>query len=315
MIRYEWCTSLSADDTAALRSLLNRAASYDAEPEYNTIDADALAADLADPASGVRHLVVWLTPRPVALDAPLEPERVAGVIRLVPSGGGWADGTIVIDPDLRSLGIVTLLLEQEGVDVGADGWLGSGFVGIRSWARGNHPASGRIADRNLLPRTKRVWKLVRPTDEYEDGDAERVVVLASDDQPALSGFLATLGASAAETARVARGSGQSAQRRTLAVRSSASGLSAVADLDLTPVHVDEFGRCATIDYLGVDPALDGEAKRKVLSQVLIGAGAYAREAGLDGVVGYVESTDDALVAAARRTGFQHDRTDVLYEIR
>ena len=38
MIKYEWRTSLSPDESAELSDLLGRAAEYDAEPEYNRID-------------------------------------------------------------------------------------------------------------------------------------------------------------------------------------------------------------------------------------------------------------------------------------
>lgn len=299
MIRYEWRTQLDVDDAAHLRDLLVRAAAYDAEPEYNGIDPDEVERDMAADA-GVRHLVIWLDPGQSTLDGKDEPERVAGIIRFVPSGGGWADATIVIDPELRSIGIVTLLLEREGADAAsAGGWLGSGFAGIRSWARGNHPASGRIGDRNLLPRTERVWKLVRPSAEGAEGDADRVVDLTAADAGELTGFSREFGAS---------------DHHLVAVRDGSTAVG-VVELDLTPVYVDEFGRCATVVAIETATDLDDEQRRAVLPDLLRGAGARAAAAGLDGLIAYAPSTDDALVAAARRTGFQHDRTDVLYEIR
>ena len=40
---------------------------------------------------------------------------------------------------------MTLLLEQVGVDTTApDGWTGTGAHTVTAWARGNHPAAGRI---------------------------------------------------------------------------------------------------------------------------------------------------------------------------
>lgn len=313
MIRYEWRTTLDDIDAHQLRDLLTRAAAYDAEPEYNTIDPDDVVRDMA--ADGARHLIIWMLPRPVTLGGPDEPERLAGIIRLVPRGHGAADGTIVIDPDLRSIGIVTLLMEREGVDAdGPDGWLGSGFSSIRAWARGNHPASGRVGDRNLLPRTRRVWKLVRPSVECEPGDSARVSALTENDAAASTRLLESVGASGVEAERFAGGFAQNVGRHALGVRSGA-GLAGLVDLDLTAVFVEDFGKCATVAYVGADPTLDDAATRKVLSDLLIGAGAHADAAGLDGVIAYAESTDDALVAVSRRTGFQHDRTDVLYEIR
>ncbi|MBM7367400.1 hypothetical protein [Gordonia hydrophobica] len=318
MIHYEWRSQLDEHDAAQLRDLLVRAAAYDAEPEYNAIDPDEVVRDMAAAArsdgAGVRHLVIWLDPRPVTLGGDDEPERVAGVIRLVPRSDGWADGTIVIDPDLRSIGIVTLLLEREGVDVHAEGgWLGSEFVGIRSWARGNHPASGRIGDRNLLPRTQRVWKLVRPRAETAAGDDARARELSAADADAVAELLGRTGASDRERERCAAGL-TGGDRRVLGVHGDGA-LVGLIDLDLTPTHVDEFGRCAGTDYLAVAPECSGDRRREALSDLLIAAAARATAAGLDGLIAYAPSTDDGLVAVSRRTGFQHDRTDVLYEIR
>ncbi|MCF8571307.1 N-acetyltransferase [Gordonia sp. HY002] len=312
MIRYEWCSELAGQDAQQLRDLLVRAAAYDAEPEYNVIDPDEVAHDMAAD-NGVRHLVVWLAARPVSLDGPDEPERVAGVIRLVPSGDGWADGTIVIDPDLRSIGIVTLLLEREGVEGSAPGgWLGSGFAGVRSWARGNHPASGRISDRNLLPRTRLVWKLVRPSIESSDGDSQRAEELTSADTSAIEGLFADLDVSAGERDRLLAAVG-SAGHHVLGVGDD-SGLVGAARLDLAPVFVDEIGRCGNIDCLATASSLDEARRRNVLTALLPAAGARAAAVGLDGVICYAPSSDDVLVSVSRRTGFQHDRTDVQYEI-
>ncbi|MCF8601972.1 N-acetyltransferase [Gordonia sp. HY442] len=311
MIRYEWCTELGATDAEQLRDLLVRAAAYDAEPEYNTLDPDDVERDMAS-NSGVRHLVVWLAARPVTLDGPDEPERVAGVIRLVPRADGWADGTVVIDPELRSIGIVTLLLEREGVEVStSEGWLGSGFAGVRSWARGNHPASGRIGDRNLLPCTRRVWKLVRPSAECIDGDVERADELTEASE--IDGLLTELGVAERERDRLVDAVTHD-EHRVLGVRDGTT-LVAVADVDCEPVFVDEVGRCANIGYLATAPSVGEAARRGALTALLVAAGAHADAAGLDGVVCYAASTDDALVSVSRRTGFQHDRTDVQYEIR
>ncbi|MCF8610139.1 N-acetyltransferase [Gordonia sp. HY285] len=315
MIRYEWRSELGDADAEQLRDLLVRAATYDAEPEYNTIDADEVLNDLASD-TGVRHLVIWLSARPVTLEGPDEPERVAGVIRLVPRGDGWADGTIVIDPELRSIGVVTLLLEREGVEAsGADGWLGSGFVGIRSWARGNHPASGRIGDRNLLPSTRRVWKLVHPSSECVDGDDRLADELGDADTAAIDALLTDLGVSAGERDRVGESAGGGADRRRVLGIRAEPGLAGLLELDLAPLYVDEFGRCASVTYLGVTGRLGDAQRRDVLAHLLVSAGARAAAAGLDGLIAYAASTDDVLVAVSRRTGFQHDRTDVQYEIR
>jgi len=45
-----------------------------------------------------------------------------------------------------------------------------------------------------------------------------------------------------------------------------------------------------------------------------GAAALAHEAGLTGVLIHVDSDDSEMVNACRLAGFQHDRTDVRYQI-
>lgn len=316
MIRYQFCSALSGDDAAQLAGLLVRAAAYDAEPEYNAIDPDDVERDMGV-GGGVRDLVIWLTDRSAA-GLSDECERVAGLIRLVPTHDGWADGTVVIDPDFRSIGILTLLLEQEGVDPStSDGWLGSGFAGIRGWARGNHPASGRIGDRNLLPRTQRIWKLVRPSDagpcESSAGDTGSAVALTAADADVLRALVPSLNATDTDRAHLDAGVSGASERATFGVRGH-DGLHGVLDLDLAPIHVDEIGRCASVGYIGTAPAL-GDVRRAVLADLIVSAGARAAADGLDGLIIYASSVDDDLVAAARQVGCQHDRTDTLYEIR
>lgn len=160
MIRYEWRTALSGPEADELADLLSRAARYDAEPEYSTIDFSDVADSLGDPAA--HHLLIWMLPHATALSGPDSPERIAGLVRLIRGAAGTAEATGVIDPDLRSIGISTLLLERVGLDTGAGGgWLGTGARVITAWARGNHPAAGRLSDRFLIPRTRRMWKLIR----------------------------------------------------------------------------------------------------------------------------------------------------------
>ncbi|NED68484.1 N-acetyltransferase, partial [Streptomyces sp. SID10244] len=114
MIKYEWRSSLGVDEESELRDVLERAAAYDAEPEYNSIEPDELFAAMRAGDRDNHHLVIWMLPRPTSIGEPPEPERIAGIIRLAPRADGWADGTVVIDPKLRSIGIITLLLEQAG---------------------------------------------------------------------------------------------------------------------------------------------------------------------------------------------------------
>jgi len=308
MIDYAWCTELQEADAQQLSDLLVRAAAYDAEPEYNSLDPAELTAEMADPSAGGRYLVLWLQPRPRALDAPLEPRRVAGLLRFLPAADGWYEGTVIIDPDLRSIGIMTLLMERAGLALDADeGWLGSGIRRVRAWARGNHPASGRIADRNLIPRDRQMWKLIRPVGD----DARPADVHPAGGAGAVADFLDSLPADATRVEEMRRARADAAQSGEYPVLAHSGGgeLDGVLGLDLAPVFSEEFGRCASVRYLMTRPG-----DRAAMRDLITAADAPLREAGLDALILYVESSDDDLVAVCRLAGFQHDRTDVRYEL-
>ena len=49
-------------------------------------------------------------------------------------------------------------------------------------------------------------------------------------------------------------------------------------------------------------------------RLLDGAAAVVHEAGMTGVIIYVDSDDTGMVNVCRLAGFQHDRTDVRYQI-
>ncbi|MDX1875966.1 hypothetical protein SBI67_27935 [Mycolicibacterium sp. 120266] len=295
MIKYEWRAALSDEESAQLADLLQRAADYDAEAEYSTIAfADVEnAMTSADPR--YRHLLVWMLPYATALGAPEHPERIAGLIRLKVDDDGTAEASGVVDPRLRSIGIMTLLFERIGLDTAhPGGWQGTGAHTVTAWARGNHPAVGRISNRFLIPRTRRVWKLIRSTHSAES--ATRAPVL----EPISTADLAELGwASAATTTPGPRH----------ALREGGRVVGAV-DVDLTPVESEEFGRCGTLQALATTPQADADTRKGLLN----GAAALAHQAGLTGLVIYVDADDAAWVNACRLVDFQHDRTDVLLQL-
>lgn len=315
MIRYEWRERITPAEAEELRDVLARAAVYDAEPEYNTVEFDEVERSMAAGDDSVRHLIIWMLPRPKALDEPPEPERVAGIIRLVEGRDGYAEGTAVIDPELRSIGIMTLLIEQVGLDPsGGEGWLGSGLHRIRGWARGNHPASGRVTDRNLIPRTRQMWKLIRPCGAADTGSLASVDPQLS---PAVRRFLAESEDRIAGQARarieqdlnrIESGGGQDSQRPLLALVVG-DDIGGLVGIDTAPVISEEFGKSGTVRYL----AARGDT-RDELRELLVGASPMIREVGLEALIIHVDSNSDDLVAACRLSGFQHDRTDVLYEL-
>jgi mycothiol synthase len=291
MIKHEWRDHLSPDESAELAALLARSAAYDAEPEYSTIDFAEVAATLGQ--CDTRHLLIWMLPHSVALDRPDKGERIAGLLRLVLTTDGAAEATLVIDPELRSIGIVTLLIEQLGVDTRSPtGWAGTGAHTVSAWARGNHPATARISDRFLIPRTHRTWKLIRSTGPLEITTAAPVL------EPVDFDALADM-----DWPKPIAPGGQ-----LLALRESGRVVG-LASLDLEASHSPEFGACGTISCV----AYARQADTGPIRRLLVGAAAAAYDAGL-GVAIYIDSQDAGLVNACRLSGFQHDRTDTRYEL-
>ena len=290
MIKYEWRTELTPAEADELAEMLGRAADFDAEPEYTTIDFADVQCTIG--TATARHLLIWMLPYATAMGEPDRPERIAGLLRLMVSADGTADAAVVIDPQLRSIGIVTLLLERVGLNTDAEGgWLGTGAHTLTTWARGSHPASGRLSNRFLIPRTRRLWKLIRSTiDEHPSAPVlEPIGVGALDDlawAPTISGV---------------------AQAYALREDGRVAG---VVALDPTPVTSEEFGRCATVQWVATAPSVADQTRRQLLS----GAAALAHEEGFTGVICHVDSDDAVMVNACRLSDFQHDRTDVYFQL-
>ncbi|MEZ0355239.1 hypothetical protein [Mycobacterium sp. SA01] len=295
MIKYEWRDTLSDEESIQLADLLRRAADYDAEPGYTTIEFADIADAMARSDPRYRHLLVWMLPYATALRAKDHPERIAGVIRLTVNEDGTAEASAVVDPPLRSIGIMTLLFERIGLDTsGPQGWQGTGAHVVTAWAKGNHPASGRISNRFLIARTRRVWKLIRPTDSVSDANGapvlEPVSTTALAEFPWASALVATTGP-------------------LHALREGGRIIGAVS-MDFTAVESEEFGCCGTVQALAATPQADADSRKRLLN----GAAALTHEAGLTGLVIHVDSDDTAWVNACRLVNFQHDRTDVLLQL-
>jgi mycothiol synthase len=294
MIKYEWRTELDTHESDELAALLQRAAAYDAEPEYTTIAIDDVLDAMARHDRQLRHLLIWMLPYATAIGEPDQPERIAGLLRLRVAPDGTGHAAMVIDPALRSIGITTLLLERVGLDTAApDGWLGSGAREINAWAQGNHPAAGRLSNRFLIPRTRRVWKLIRSTDsdEFTSAAAPVLEVITPNTRDDL-GWAADLDGTDA-----------------LALREDGR-LVGMVTMNVDPVGSEEFGLCATITGYRAAPAASARARRGLLD----GAAAAAHEAGRTGVIIHVDSDDTEWVNPCRLSGFQHDRTDVRFQL-
>jgi hypothetical protein len=294
MIKYEWRRALAAAESTQLADMLDRAAHYDAEPEYTTIAFEDVKQAMDQPDSPVQHLIIWMLPYATELGGSDHPERIVGVLRLVSTAPGVADAAIVIDPRMRSLGITTLLLERIGLDFSSDGgWSGTGAHTVSIWARGNHPAADRLSNRFLIPRTRRMWKLVRPISSADSLTDATVLESAN-----------------ATTVNALQWSTPLRDNDQLHALHEDGCLTGAVSLDLSPVESPEFGLCATVRSHAITPTTAVPTLRRLLD----GAAALTHEAGFNAMTMYVDSDDALTVNACRRAGFQHDRTDVRYEL-
>lgn len=313
MITYQWHTELGDSELTEVRNLLESAAAYDAEAEFSGIDFADVEKDIEQPDANKKLLLIRMLARQTRAGEDEEPECLAGVLRMVIDRHGVGDVQLVVAPELRSLGVVTLFVERAGLDVGAEGgWLGSGARSLRAWAQGNHPAAGRLSDRHFIPRTKRMWKLIRLVDEPFDDNLPLSRVSPAGTSPEHVRALATFVERAEGAAMPCPGllSDLDHDNKTVLVAVDGGGsVVGAATLNKKPVISMEFGRCAVVEYVSRDPANGEPALTRAL---LTSAFIEAANAGLEGVIAHVDSDNAELVNACRLTRFQHDRTDVRF---
>lgn len=308
MIEYAWHTEVPGDLRDDLGALLTEAAREDAEAGFPSFALDD------DVPVGTRYLLVWLLPdERSGRDEP--PPTLAGCLRLEPSGSdpGRAQVRLVIHPELRSRGISTSLCEQIGLDTGQDdGWAGTGFSRLYCWARGDHPAAQRMSLRfsgTGLRRARREWRLLallrRPTtDAAADAAVSTDVVDPSGD---------TTGVRPAEPGKPGldalwRGAGRPGSApddgRVLVAGSEDAPDGAVW-FDPEAAEPTEFGPA------GLLRSVLAESPRTVASLLVAGMAAM-REDGSRVAAITVADHEEALLAACRHAGFQHDQTDCEY---
>jgi len=164
MITYSWRTGFDAGEEREVGEMLTAAASADAEAGFPAV---SLSQPYPDDA---RHLVVRLLPD----DRPGHERSspVAAYLRVEPEpDGGPATVRYVVRPEFRSRGISTLLVEKIGLDLEASGgWAGTGVSALRVWARGDHPAAQRMAQRFEcagVRTARREWQLLAPLRDSE----------------------------------------------------------------------------------------------------------------------------------------------------
>ena len=337
MITWQWRPASDAPD---VHELITRAAVADQEMGFSAIaafcqpDAETfdllVRAPLRGTAGGAGRAGAAETSRGevVAGDTVL-----AGCIRLRVSGAE-AEACLLIDPDYRSLGIATAVLEDLGRPSSAGSrWPSPGLRRVAFWAAGSHPASERLARRFGLTATAEVARLRRRltagAEAGRTGGEYSVVDLADLDAGRATGVasavavteltgwrLATAGRRAPgdydrERVRVAldpdgRACGLVYLRAAVPASTGAeTEAETVADEATAP------DRTGLITAIGVGPDAD---RRGVLEALITDALRTFACLGEHYAEVTVTAGDTEFAALLRSMRFRHDQTDVCYEL-
>lgn len=313
MITWDWVSELTENQDTEMRLMLEAAEDYDLEQGFSVVDYKAVKSDLKDSTSPNKLMLVYYDPLEAGTSEQGKQELIlASVLRAEVGDDGNARVNYTVNPDLRSLGITTLLVEEIGFPGQVDGaWVKAGVNATTTWARGNHPAADRLSNRFDIPATQHIWRLFRelkqedrvlPTHDY-------TLVLADGASDEIHAYEQLV----ENTNRPASGLAQDvlrSDRRVLVATDSNNAIQGVVSLDLKTSYDLNFGRWGDIDYISTHP----EAEERLVMWLLHEALQTSRELPMDAVVLHLEPEDEGLVHAARVLGFVHDRTDVAYSL-
>lgn len=293
MISWGWRQCLSDDELSDVGGLLAAAAAYDEQAGFSTATPRA-------PAQGVvRHLLVTMPPRGARGSAKLDrlPDvRVVAYLR-VDVVGATGDVQFVVHPEFRSLGIATLLVERLAVE--HDGWTAVPELRmVNAWSHGAHPAAERMKMRLGANVTAAVIKTLRPVGGSRPlrGDSSGVVEAAGGEVPELvaNHHLALTPADQAVLCRAAA---------TLSLTGVPGGVVVGSD----PDQPDRTLACLAL-------LRHGAAAREELAQLLLQGLLVLQRDGARMVQCYLDALDDEVVAVSRSLGFEHDQSDLRYEL-
>ncbi|MFF0816300.1 GNAT family N-acetyltransferase [Rhodococcus sp. NPDC003318] len=312
MISYRWCGELTADDRDEVLGLVRRAADYDAEAGFSAVDPAAVDGRSDDEQR------VWHLPIRARRDLSARPDVpwvVVAYLHLAVDTDGFGVGQFVVDPDYRSRGIATLLVEELGLDTAGDGgWAGTGARVLRAWAYGSHPASERLTSRFGVPAVRRQWTLVRHLSGPWAAPLDPVPTDAALAEPAsVEEFGGAMDAVLSATTMPPR-------NRDILSRAADSGSTVIASVDGRPagfvrfdptLHEHEELRAAWIGALAVADRASG---RGLGSALLVCALAALRDAGAQLALMRIDPDDERAVRMCRLLSFEQAEAHACYQV-
>jgi mycothiol synthase len=312
LISWQW---RPACDTPEVAGLMARAAGADQEMGFS-----ALGPAVSFPSARAMDLLAWTAARngPAASQgrgAPTE-TQLAACLRLRLSTDGSGEASLVTDPDCRSLGIATTILEGIGRPSGpASGWPSPGLRRVSFWAAGSHPAADRLARRFGLPITAEVARLRRRLTAADSGPGPRPGSAGQHRITELAGRAADLSRLAVTeltgwqlaTAgrRVPAGPDRLRTRVLLGQDGQPSGLARIRAAPATAAPPERTGLITAIadgGHAGALELLITDALRVLASM------------GQDHAEVALPAEQAELTALLRSLGFRHDQTDICYEL-
>jgi mycothiol synthase len=315
MITVTTLERLQDGDLADALRLVAEAWAYDEEAGFTRITDDLVRLSGGNGVV-VRHLLVRGRLDDTGREG--DDDLLLAYLNLVVDGDeGMA--RLLVHPDYRSRGVSTLIAETVGLNLGSEGWLGTGAQAVRGWAYGHHPAAERLSRRFSLARLSQTLLQVRQlTGPYalpivEAPLPEGIVV------ERLTGTPDAGTVDACRTVLSAGGVSVEEQHGLLASLESGSvgGLLArdatgdpigLALLD-DGIGVFELRRAASLRTLVVAPAHRASGVGLALLTANLRDGV---ERGAEVALLRIDATEERAVRMVRRLGFERNQDDVLY---
>jgi len=315
MIRPEVLDELSGNDLEDALELVRVAWDFDEEAGFTRIPEELVRQKDGDRLT-IRHVLVRGKLDDLTWNG--EGGDLLAYLHLSVDGPD-ATGRLVVHPDHRSRGVSTLLAETLGLEIGPEGWLGSGARTVRGWALGHHPAAERLARRFGLQRLTRTWlqvlqltgplALPLPDAPMPEGIVADTVVGPFDAtfMSEVDTLLGDSGLSEEERQQVVAGLVAGVGRVFLARVANGTAVGMVLLDDA--IGTFETRRAGTVRSLAVAKRHEREG---IGLSLLVSALGQLSDAGAEVALMRLDPSRDRAVRLVRRLGFERNQDDALY---